>query len=344
MEGLPALDVEWLGEKANADEMLKGLAAIADAYSDWIKQRFDEIPNICLEFPPSARANIRDAAEAAMRDCRAQCGRIEEGIHYLSVNREALEAFRLANRAMAIAMRKRRPKASPRWFPFQLAFILLSLPSTSQRAHPDRNILDLIWFPTGGGKTEAYLGLTAYVIFHRGLSASDLGAAAGTAVLTRYTLRLLTVQQFERAAVTVLACEYVRRRHDRLRNAEPYSIGLFVGQSATPNNFEQAKQLRKEDSGRGQTLLPLDSCPWCGQHLTYDCLQFEEDERVMRTECPFERCEFAGNIPIAVIDEQILANPPTFVIATIDKLAQMPWQPDLGNCLATASRHAALLT
>ena len=331
MDDTLALDLEWLADGGEEEQLFVELEIVAERYAQWISDKREEVEAIVAEFATESQKQIREAADKALIECQEQHSRITEGILYLKENPTALEAFRLANRAMAQAMRKRRSDRDPRWFPFQLAFLLLSLPSSSNPNHTDRDTLDLIWFPTGGGKTEAYLFLTAYVIFYRGLSSTEVAAASGTAVLTRYTLRLLTVQQFERSALTVLACEHVRREHPVLKSLNSYSIGLLVGQSATPNRYEQAVELARQEGSSNQTLLPLENCPWCGSRLTSGELRFDDQHRTLITGCSSSDCDFHDDLRISVIDEQILNDPPTFVIATIDKLAQMAWEPGIGR-------------
>ncbi len=203
--------------------------------------------------------------------------RLREGIDLLSRDPEARLAFALANRAMANQMRQsmRVADAEPRepaWRPFQLAFILLALPSALDPDHPDRETVDLIWFPTGGGKTEAYLGLLACVICWRRLKYPTSGG--GTAALMRYTLRLLTKDQFRRAARLVCALELLRRDEPAL-GAEPISLGLWVGGASSPNTFGEAQQAIDQALGRADadtevalpSALVLEHCPWCGTPL-----------------------------------------------------------------------------
>ena len=107
---------------------------------------------------------------------------------------------------MARAARQRRPGLAPEWRPFQLAFILLNLRGIVEPGHYDRGIVDLLFFPTGSGKTEAYLGLAAFTLILRRLRHSDI-QSAGLTVLMRYTLRLLTLDQLGRAATVICALE-----------------------------------------------------------------------------------------------------------------------------------------
>ena len=203
--------------------------------------------------------------------------RLREGIYLLSMDPEARRAFALANRAMARQMRQAACSAGveprePAWRPFQLAFILLALPSALDPDHPDRDTVDLIWFPTGGGKTEAYLGLLACVICWRRLKYPTSGG--GTAALMRYTLRLLTKDQFRRAARLVCALELLRREEPAL-GAEPISLGLWVGGASSPNTFDEAQEAIDQALGRADadtevalpSALVLEHCPWCGAPL-----------------------------------------------------------------------------
>ncbi|MCA9638924.1 MAG: hypothetical protein KC420_23010, partial [Myxococcales bacterium] len=117
------------------------------------------------------------------------------------------------------------------WRAFQIAFLLMSIRGIAEPRSSAREIVDLIWFPTGGGKTEAYLGLTAFTILFNRISGSEL---SGADVVMRYTLRLLTAQQFQRAAVLFCALEHLRKRNGML-GEKAFRIGLWVGGSSSPN-------------------------------------------------------------------------------------------------------------
>jgi hypothetical protein len=195
------------------------LGPLVSAYRDWIERESARIVA-----PESRLGGYEDVARNAMARCRETLTRIEAGLALLGTSAQAAEAFRFLNRAMwqqrvhsLYAERiRRREQASLEsvdvptnrsWYPFQLAFILLNLPALTDLHHPDRAddqtaSADLLWFPTGGGKTEAYLGLAAYTMALRRLQGTVAGRSGehGIAVLMRYTLRLLTLQQFQRAA------------------------------------------------------------------------------------------------------------------------------------------------
>ncbi|WYB31778.1 hypothetical protein V6574_21750 [Streptomyces sp. SM1P] len=307
--------------------------------------------------------------------------RIEAGIGLLDAG-PALDAFRFANRAMwqqrvhtiAAADRRRRPELTldaavqaadePRnrsWRPFQLAFILLNLPALADPAHHEREdgreaLTDLLWFPTGGGKTEAYLGLTAFTlaIRRRLPHLGGLDAEHGVAVLMRYTLRLLTIQQFQRAAALICACETIRRADPGLWGSAPFRIGLWVGGSVTPNTTDQASTWlkdRRKESGRGRRSRSgsphqLTSCPWCGSRLDAG-RDITVDTTLRRTvitcpdvfTCPFGEGAFGveadeRGLPVLVVDEEIYRLPPSLVIATVDKFAQLPWKGRHRPCSA----------
>jgi hypothetical protein len=177
------------------------------------------------------------------------------GLDLLIANPRALKAFGFANQAVALqreaserVLRSRRKEPPPTnvaavWRPFQLGFVLQCLSGVIDPRHRDRSVADLLWFPTGGGKTEAYLGLTALVLASRRLQPTDakLDHRSGTAVLMRYTLRLLTIQQFQRASALLCACEVIRKQEPTVWGEEPFSIGLWVGASVTPNSFDDSK-------------------------------------------------------------------------------------------------------
>lgn len=358
--GAVVLDMQRLAQMPDA-ELLSGLRALTSTYSAWIAANQTRV---------DARADGLDEFEATARqslaDCREAQSRIDAGIALLESDQQALRAFRFANQAMwqqrihALHAERRRAGAATTlddldqppnrsWRPFQLAFLLLNLPGATRLDHPDRgesaaSIADLLWFPTGGGKTEAYLGLTAYTLAMRrlqGVVGGRLGHA-GVAVIMRYTLRLLTLQQFQRAAALICACEVIRRGDTGTWGAEPFRIGLWVGMRTTPNSIDDAHEaiLRSHGAGAGRgtgSPLQLTNCPWCGSEIKSGqdvaVETYSRGRARVFTYCGDQlgRCEFSRSkspdegIPVLTVDEEIYRRLPALLIATVDKFAQMPW-------------------
>ncbi len=216
-----------------------------------------------------------------MAEARRAAERIEDGVDLLA-DAHVLDGFRLMNQALAAAAGRRRPGELPRWYPFQLAFILLNLRGLVTPEHDDRETVDLLFFPTGGGKTEAYLGLAAFVMVWRRLSHPGR-AGCGLAVLMRYTLRLLTLDQLGRAAAVVCALELARRADPTKLGDWPFEIGLWVGRGGTPNrmgavgdNDEHTARIQVMRYARDSSSfppIPINSCPWCGEKLKPDAFR-----------------------------------------------------------------------
>jgi hypothetical protein len=327
-----SLSMLGLAEKSDT-EVLTDLGILARGYEHWIDRKSAEAD--ALAGGPHEKAAL-DQVTA----CREALGRIREGIGLLRTKPDLMRAFRLANRAMAdqrarSAWVKGGRVGSPdpaagRWRPFQIAFLLLCLSGIDDPEHDDREIADLLWFPTGGGKTEAYLGLIALTSFLRRIRKGAHGG--GVTVLMRYTLRLLTLQQFERAAILLCAMERVRRSTPEL-GVEEFSVGMWVGRSATPNTLAEADsrldELRADPGKRLATENPvqLHACPWCGTRL--DARNYEVDDvaKRMHVRCPATDCAFADGLPVHLVDEAVYHARPTLVIATVDKFASMPWRP-----------------
>jgi hypothetical protein len=340
----------------------------------------------------ASRMSARDlpTGTALIQKCRECADRIQAGLDLLRASGEEAEqvraAFRLANHAMLIAQLRSRqplrlpvknatgqlswlpeltpvdasmPNAHGYWRPFQIAFLLMSLTGVVHDVHPDRERVDLIWFPTGGGKTEAYLGLTAFTVFFNALAGRNTG---GVDVLMRYTLRLLTAQQFQRAATLFCAMEHLRRRDEGRLGKREFSIGLWVGGSATPNRrtdaLEKLRALQRDPNAENPYVLLR--CPWCaakfGPHeFDYGgaraptarasrsrrashvevfgyCKERKSAVDTVVYRCGDIRCEFGGissasSLPIVVIDEDLLSTPPSLLIGTVDKFAMLAWTP-----------------
>lgn len=358
------------------------LTPLADAYAAWIVRQEARLDGSQSDLVP-----YLGAAQVALTSCRHALARIRNGIALLDQDAHAAQAFRFANRAMALqrvhslyAAAVRRGETKPladfdtpenhAWRAFQLGFILLNLPGLTDLGHPDRalpaddpqadpaaSVADLLWFPTGGGKTEAYLGLTAYTLAIRRLQGVVAGRSghAGIAVLMRYTLRLLTLQQFQRAAALICACEVIRREDVDRWGSEPFRVGLWVGQRSTPNWIADAdeaiKQFKKGGSASGGTPYQLKHCPWCGtpieagRDLTAE-LPEQGRSRVLTycgsllSHCPFNARQSQGEgLPVMVVDEEIYHRLPSLLIATVDKFAQMPWNGRTGMLFGQVSGY-----
>ncbi len=355
------LDMKELGETKITDFDAK-LRPLLTAYDAWIVEREAELKT------PGMKAYQLPGKES-LRRCRLALSRIEAGLKLISTDEHAAEAFRFANLAMwqqrvrsIYALKQRRGETAEwkdidlppnrSWYPFQLAFVLLNLPGITELDHNDRigdteSVADLLWFPTGGGKTEAYLGLSAYTMALRRLQGEVAGRSGqfGVAVLMRYTLRLLTIQQFQRATALICACEVIRRTDEKKWGAEPFRIGLWVGQKTTPNTTDQANEAIQLAHGQGNfkggklsgSPAQLTNCPWCGSKIDpgrdIKIETFAKGRSRTLTYCGdvLGRCEFSAKkspqegIPILVVDEEIYRRLPTLLIATVDKFAQMPW-------------------
>ncbi|WP_405893113.1 helicase-related protein [Streptomyces sp. NBC_00104] len=328
---------------ARPGEIVPMLDEFVRAFSDWVSEQEDCVDGFGAD--ASAARSITDRARKAL-------GRMEVGVDLLrDPKQERLRsAFALGMAAMRLQMRQTSVKRGaepdrveePRWRPFQLGFLLVALASTVDETHDDRELVDLIWFPTGGGKTEAYLGLAAIEIFRRRIAHGTQGA--GTAVITRYTLRLLTSQQFQRAASLVCAMELLRYDDRRAKGMPRFSIGLWVGNEVTPRTRADAKsaldRLHKAARPEEANGFQIESCPWCGAALLpesrshdLDRYGFRRDGNDVVIHCTSGSCRFKGELPVAVVDDVLYEEPPTILLATVDKFARLQFNTKAGSLL-----------
>ena len=326
----PIVSIEPRGEKRvlemqrlSADRLpLEDLLDFVGEYETWVSDQLRE------------SEKGRDDREAARRITARMTEakeRMLRGVAMLETEPDARLAFRLANRAMLRQMTKSRgQRATPlSWRPFQLGFLLATIESTAFEMDDHRDVLDLIWFQTGGGKTEAYLGLIAFLLVWRRLRYGEYGG--GTAAFMRYTLRLLTRQQFERAARVICALELLRRDRIDTLGEEPFSVGIWVGAKVTPNWLDTAKELveRIQDGDHmARSGMLIADCPWCKERLDPH-RGYRVWETDFRFHCTNQACAFGQSgepLPCQVVDESLYEHPPSLLIATIDKFAQLAWQ------------------
>jgi len=346
---------------AGLDPRCDGMAqleAIALAYERWIEQRSLELSGVGPDLRTVARAHISECANCASK--------IRRGIEFLRSNAAARRAFQFANHAILLqqargaALRTTSldtargrlafsgtykpdedltlPASRGYWRPFQIAFILMNLEAVAANGGSERERVELIWFPTGGGKTEAYLGLAAYCMFLRRLRKQD---DTGVSVLMRYTLRLLTAQQFQRAARLICAMEFLRRTRVGDLGEGEFAIGIWLGGDSTPNTRADAVHAWREMNRKGpraRNMFVLDRCPWCGAQMgatlrqgragRYTVTGYAPRGDTVALSCPDRECAFVDALPVYVVDEDIYSAKPALVIGTIDKFAMLAWRPD----------------
>ncbi|MCH4874752.1 DISARM system helicase DrmA [Pseudomonas sp. TMW22091] len=372
------LDMKHLAE-LETDELVAALGILTEDYAAWIKNQRARIETDAVGYAQQA--------DEALGQCESILIRLREGVSLLATDDKALAAFRFANRAMAIqrvhsafALQRRRGRTvkleefdiskNRSWRPFQLAFLLLSLPGLADPKHTDRTqplqaYADLLWFPTGGGKTEAYLGVAAFTMAIRRLQGNMGGydASRGLAVIMRYTLRLLTLQQFQRATALLCAMEHIRREAlaagDKSLGDSAFTIGLWVGNKVTPGSTEDSHKFIEaiRTPGRNPTGMAspaqLTGCPWCGTEID-PSRDIEVDKIVGRTTiycgdklsvCDFSRGRSSKlahpGLPVMVVDEEMYHRPPSMMIATVDKFAMMAWRGQVRNLFGRVSKECS---
>lgn len=340
------LAMEELGALTDGAAAEAALRPLVATYRDWIAEQTQDVTRLS--------GMRKDTASELQRSASIAADRIERGIDVLARDPHALDAFRVANRAVARALRKRLEEPTPRWRAFQLAFLLLNLPGLADLHDPHRETVDLLFFPTGGGKTEAYLGLAAFAMVLRRLrNPGENGlAGAGVSVIMRYTLRLLTLDQLARAAGLVCALELERDAANGRFGNWPFEIGLWVGKAATPNILGR-KGDKRTDSARAKVAafqrdprsnpspIPLENCPWCGTRFepaSFELKPNTEFPTELRIVCANFNCDFTRDraLPIVAVDEPLYRRLPSFLIATVDKFASLPWVGKSGTLLGNA--------
>lgn len=361
------LSMKLFSDVEQKNEAMQSLRKLIDEYNAWLEEIKSKSLDLDEKHIIASKINIENITLAK--------NRMMAGLKILIEDKIAYSAFRLMNQAMlrqqlryALPLSRwkksdnneifletkfdnlpeindentwydKENKIYGQWRPFQIAFILLNIVSMVDKFSDDRKILDLIWFPTGGGKTEAYLGLSAFSIFLRRLKNKN---DSGTDVIMRYTLRLLTTQQFERAASLIIACDHIRSLNSNKLGQEPISIGLWVGGGTTPNKISDAVKTFDE-LYRNQTSdnpFKVVKCPNCGAQMgplnfenTPPVKGYYKSKKGIKFVCANNKfnCEYSNPkmpLPIYVVDEEIYSSTPTLVLGTVDKFANIPFIPD----------------
>ncbi|AIC92556.1 DISARM system helicase DrmA [Bifidobacterium coryneforme] len=337
-----------MAAKDKKSETIQKLNALADSYEAWINET---LTNSSRMSDPEFREQVGDTV---IGHCSEALRRIRDGIRIITTDDISFEAFSFMNSVIFMQnsiknyakkhgkgiecsfkefLDPNNPRNDFSWRPFQIAFILMNLKGIVHPEDTEREFVDLLYFPTGGGKTEAYLGLMAFTIANRRLRSSEgdkYNHDGGVTIILRYTLRLLTTQQRDRITRMVVAAELVRQKKPRY-GSEPISIGFWVGGAVTPNGFAEVK----EKPGSKENLLykQLLTCPLCGKSLTEKDFYIVPEKKSVEIYCSDKHCIFykypqSGTrtpIPVYLVDEEIYAKCPTIILSTVDKFAKLPW-------------------
>ncbi|HAE43360.1 MAG TPA: hypothetical protein DCG34_10680, partial [Clostridiales bacterium] len=364
-----SLEMHKMANQGSIDEVYREMDLMCSSYYEWIEDLVEDSKKL---------DDHNETAKKHIDNCKSCYDRMVDGVLLLRSNEKVRKAFMLMNEVMLmqqlhynlplsewdfddnnnVFLNKKYEflpnkddtktwfgdiKRYGKWRPFQLAFILINLRSMFEKNSKSRDIVDLIWFPTGGGKTEAYLGLSAYTIFiRRLLNREDFG----TTILMRYTLRLLTAQQYERAATMICACEMIRSKNVSELGEKRITIGLWVGVSTTPNRMSDAVKAYESlyAGSKDENPFIMLKCPWCGAQMGLirkghnktirGYKKTNERNKKIVFQCHNEECDFSkdGNsLPLMVVDEAIYEKPPTLLLGTVDKFAMLPYRPEAQN-------------
>ncbi|MEE1059784.1 MAG: DISARM system helicase DrmA [Treponema sp.] len=369
-------DYEIAGVKAEIEEIEKySFSAFKMKFPDNKEWTFEQLSKLLSMYEnwihslSSASINT-ETYNAIIGKCNDSLGRMKNGIDLLRNDEKAFKAFLFMNEAMysqrAIAEyakiqgsnikdevmldADKKPRHLLEWRPFQIAFILLNLVGIADKTSTDRTIVDLLYFPTGGGKTEAYLGLIAFTVGLRRLNASEdsvFNRDGGVTVFLRYTLRLLTTQQRDRLLKLIIAMETIRNSYEKKGNPvfgkERISIGFWVGGQLTPNDFTEYNDQFKKKKFIRMVSGQLVRCPYCGRPLDENNYHVNTDTESINIYCSNPDCLFAEQkkttLPVYLVDKEIYRKCPTVIISTVDKFARLPWDEKVGLLFGHTNRY-----
>lgn len=370
IEDMPeyAFSMLQMGSPKKKDEIIGNLRLLTSMYGSWITE-------ILVNDASMEDCGFRVTGQEIINKCNDANRRMNAGIELIENNEKAYQAFVFMNQAMYLQrsitsfskeygndtpcnlrdfMRdvpeKGRKKDHSEWRPFQIAFVLLNLCGIVDGESLERDIVDLLYFPTGGGKTEAYLGLIAFTIAYRRLTAAEeteYEKDGGVTVFLRYTLRLLTTQQRDRLMRLIVAMEQLRVKNEELYGHERITIGFWVGGNVTPNRFSDysdTDQFKKKEFLRKLTKQII-KCPYCGKPISREDYVVSEKGKNVKIHCSDAFCMFSKStgrtIPIYLVDEEIYAKCPTVIISTVDKFARLPWTEQVGLLFGKTDRYCS---
>ncbi len=311
----PAPDLTFATLSTNP---LPSLDRLVDAAAAWGEANWSEQ---ALEHT-AADAGWTDAMLSQARDEAgqyfAEVSRLRHGVEILRQNVQLFTAYCWMNEAMAHSARGRYAG----WRPFQVGFQLQAIPSLVEERSLERTTVDTLWFATGGGKTETYLGFVVVAC----LLDRMRGKQSGVTAWSRFPLRMLSLQQMQRFADALAGAELARRKYEL--GGAPFRLGFLVGASGTPNRIRESPKDSEEDADDPEMpdrYRRLERCPFChGREIdmAFSARSWTLEHRCTNAQCPWpERA-----LPVVVVDEEIFRFLPCVIVGTLDKAASIAWQ------------------
>lgn len=312
--------------KSPVKELNKIAEAMESEYEKWERFLADKRND------PAMTSDAISKLVIEVQNFRMEIDRFCNGIKVINNFGIVREAFSLMNQTFSNSA-----KNYDSWRLFQIVFIVSLIPDICTSEYSESELgptkiddVDLLYFPTGGGKTEAFLGTTIFTLFFDRLRNKEAGVSA----IIKYPLRLLSVQQVQRVADILAMAEIIRKKHVDIKNSEPFSLGYFVGDKNTPNKITQ-DILDKLDTMTQEQVNEeykiIDVCPFC-RSTDVNVKMLKEELRLVHC-CEENNCLSGGILPLYIVDREIFRYLPTVIISTIDKFASVGVQADFRNIL-----------
>lgn len=315
-----------------AEDPLPELTALVDALAAYDEAHWSPAVLDARQAAEGWTAEMRAEADRSAAEVFAELDRLRTGLDLLRTRPEILRAFRLMNKAIG---RSAAGRGYDSWRPFQVGFLLSAIRFLVEPDDEARYV-DTVWFATGGGKTETYLGLLLTTAFFDRLT----GKIVGVTAWSRFPLRLLSLQQTQRFADALAAAELVRKE-EGVKGA-PFSLGFLVGESGTPNKVVpkgDENAITPDSPGMPDKYQVLLRCPFCRNErlrMRFDRKRWKLEHHCTNASCPWGN----GPLPIYVVDQEVFRFLPTVVVGTLDKAASIGLQqamrglvgPPMGVC------------
>lgn len=307
-----------LSFEALAANPLPQLAALLEALAAYDDAHWSSVALDVRQTAEGWTEMMRVEADRSAEEVFAELERLWTGLELMQTQPEILRSFQLMNEAIGLSARGRYTG----WRPFQVGFLLSTVRFLAEPEHEARYV-DTVWFATGGGKTETYLGLLLTTAFFDRLTGKSLGVTAWS----RFPLRLLSLQQTQRFADALASAEIVRQKHG-VEGSE-FSLGFLVGRAGTPNKIvprtDNDEEVTPDSPGMPDRYQVLLRCPFCRDEnlqMHFDRQRWKLDHRCPNSTCPMYR----RALPVYVVDQEVFRFLPTVVVGTLDKAASIGLQ------------------